>query len=419
MSSLPSDYSHINKTINTIMKKNILFLLSAAFMLASLGACQPKEPTSYTIHGEISGDAEGKQVILYPIVGEDAMDSTTIVNNKFTFSGTMDSPDRVRLVIDANTEDQKGNRKGFKQSYFYLENGDIQYIAHIDSMPSLFYNPNVKTVSPVVKGSKSQDLHVSYLASVKELNTKHRDLDQAYGTEYHEPAMKGEFNTERGIELQKQIESVMSELNKNKMSFIRENAETRVAYDMAASYFQDMFVNLTVAEIDELMEVLKPSWDGTELYANLQEMAVSAREIAIGTKYTDVTLQDEAGNSVKLSDYIKPEKYTLLEFWATWCGPCRAEIPHLKHVHEVYKDKNFEIINISFDDSVDEWNKTKKEEGMTWTQLIDPEHFEGEAAKKYRILGIPYSLLLDPDGKIVGTDMRGAKLDLALKEAID
>ena len=400
------------------MRKNILLLISTAFFLITFAACQPKEPTSFTIHGEIAGDADGKEVLLYPIVGEVAIDSTTIADNKFTFTGSMDAPDRVRIVIDANPEEEKGNKRGFKQSYFYLENGDIQYIAHIDSMPSLFYNPKVKSVSPVIKGSKSQDLHESYMASIKDLNKKYRDLDQEYGTDYHEPSMKGEFNIERGIELQKKIDNVLKEINVKKMNFIRANADTRVAYDMAASYFQDMFVNLTTDEIDELMEVLKPSWNGTEQYAELEKMTESAHKIAIGSKYTDVTLLDKQGESVKLSYYIQPDKYTLVEFWATWCGPCRIEIPHLKHVYEEYKDKNFDIINISFDDTTDEWHKTMKEEGMTWTQLIDPQHFEGEAAKAYRIMGIPYSIMLDPNGIIIGTDMRGAKLDLTLQEKL-
>lgn len=401
------------------MKKNILLVISTAFLIAGFIACQPKEPTSYTIYGEIAGDADGKQVLLYPIVGEVAMDSTVIEDNKFSFTGTMDAPDRVRIVIDANPADKKGNKRGFKQSYFYLENGDIQYIAHIDSMPSLFYNPNVKSVAPVIKGSKSQDLHESYMSSIKELNTKYRSLDQEYLTEYHQPAMDGEFNVERGIELQKQINEVSAQLGKEKMNFIRANADTRVAFDMAESYFQDIFVTLTVDEIDELMEILRPSWSGTKRFTDLEEMAQHAKKIAIGSKYIDVNLLNKEGESVKLSNYIQPDKYTLVEFWATWCGPCRAEIPHLKHVYEEFKDKNFDIINVSFDDTTDEWHKTLKEEGMTWTQLIDPQHFEGEAAKAYRIMGIPYSILLDPDGIIIGTDMRGAKLDLALQGKIE
>lgn len=115
-------------------------------------------------------------------------------------------------------------------------------------------------------------------------------------------------------------------------------------------------------------------------------MTEAARRIAIGSKYTDVTLQDKEGNSVNY-----PTTYslinTLVKFWATWCGPCRIETPHLKHVYEEFKDKNFDIINISFDDTTEEWHKTMKEERITWTQLIDTEHFEGEAATKYRILG--------------------------------
>ena len=97
----------------------------------------------------------------------------------------------------------------------------------------------------------------------------------------------------------------------------------------------------------------------------------------------------------------------MLEFWASWCGPCRGEIPHLRHVYQDYKDKGFEIISISIDEKKTDWDKAMKEEKMVWKQLCDPNGFKGPVAQKYNITGVPTCILLDKEGRIFKTEMRG------------
>ena len=141
--------------------------------------------------------------------------------------------------------------------------------------------------------------------------------------------------------------------------------------------------------------------------------------MAVGTKYSDIELVNPDGKKVKLSEYVPEGKYVMLEFWASWCGPCRGEIPHLREVYKEYKDKGFEIVSISIDRKDQDWKKAMKEENMVWTQLNDPGEFEGPVTQVYNIMGVPTCILLDKEGHIFKTDMRGAQLDAVLEEIYD
>lgn len=144
----------------------------------------------------------------------------------------------------------------------------------------------------------------------------------------------------------------------------------------------------------------------------LQMQAEMAKHTAIGNHYIDGTVVTPEGKQVKLSSLIKKGEYTMLEFWASWCRPCRQEIPHLKKVHEKYKD--FNIISISVDERDADWKKAMAKEGMTWTQVRNPEGFGGMVMGEYGINGIPACLILDKDGNFYKTNMRGAYLDAFL-----
>ena len=143
-------------------------------------------------------------------------------------------------------------------------------------------------------------------------------------------------------------------------------------------------------------------------------MGTAGKNGCIGEKYKDVEVLDRNGQTVRLSSLIPEGEYVMLEFWASWCGPCRAEIPHLRKVHEKYKD--FAIVSISVDEKESEWQKALKEEKMDWTQGRMEGGIYGEAAQQYHIMSVPMCLILDKEGRFYKSNVRGAYLDAFLED---
>ena len=215
------------------------------------------------------------------------------------------------------------------------------------------------------------------------------------------------------------MEKLGQQLDQQKWEFVKNNIQTPVGFDLAKQYFQDMYVRITPEQITELEGLVNKAWPNTAKAEEFNKMAEVGKRIAMGAKYPDIELTNKEGKKVKLSEYVPEGKYVMLEFWASWCGPCRAEIPHLREVYKEYKDKGFEIVSISIDRKDEDWKKAMKEENMVWTQLNDPGEFNGPVAKVYNVQGVPTCILLDKEGRIFKTDMRGAQLDAVLEEIYD
>ena len=386
-------------------------LLYGIVCLGTLVACQ-REP-GYKISGSVPGTPDGMKVYLYN--WNTPVDSSVVKGGKFVLTGKVDVPTRYQLLIDLSPDKVESYEKDLRGSDVFVDNVDIKYESpSIDSLPSRnSFRRKVKG-NVTVTGSPVHDLFLSYQEKLKPYRTRNSEAWDKYLQVYHIPASEGVFNTREGIALTREMNDAQKEITRIQWDFIKANPKSPVSVDVAQNMVYT--AKFSKADMDNLLQTIDPSLRETPGYKQLKESLESMAPIALGEKYKDLELVDENGKTVHLSDYVKPGQYNMVEFWASWCGQCRGEIPHLRHVYDAYgKGKDaFNMISISIDDKEKDWKQALKEENMKWTQLCDLKGWKGDVIDKYKIQGVPFCLILDKEGRIIDYGVRGSELDVVL-----
>lgn len=163
-------------------------------------------------------------------------------------------------------------------------------------------------------------------------------------------------------------------------------------------------------------EKFRKDWPTSPFTKELVAMTEKIKITAVGQLAPEIALPNPSGQIIKLSSLRG--KYVLIDFWAKWCGPCRKENPNVVRAYHRFKDKGFEVYGVSLDRNKQDWVQAIQEDGLVWTHVSDLQYFNSQAARDYNIQAIPFSILLDKDGKIIAKNLRGAALERKLEEVL-
>ena len=224
---------------------------------------------------------------------------------------------------------------------------------------------------------------------------------------------KGEkaTTTIKVVQLSAALDSISDEQLKLVKRIIRENKHNQIP----ASYIKEAMYELGYEGLKEALDPTAAYYNNPDLEKPKQLLA-SFEKRRPGTMFHELTMKDMEDREVKLSQWAGKGNYVLVDFWASWCGPCRQEMPNVIQNYERYHAKGFEIVGVSFDQKKDAWVAAVQQIGMRWPQMSDLKGWQCAASDIYGVRSIPASVLLDPQGKIIAIDLRGKALGEKLKE---
>ncbi|MBB4038280.1 thiol-disulfide isomerase/thioredoxin [Dysgonomonas hofstadii] len=359
------------------MKKIILFLSVIALAMVS---CAEKD--AFTIKGKLpSGAYDGQQVFLQTLnddwKGNVNIDTANVVDGQFIFKGLAKEGPTVHFIALSDAPD---NMK--RPVLLIVEPGEIEVT--LDSVSS-------------VKGTTTNNVYQAFQTKAQLIDSEMRSL--------YEKA-KQDTSAVNKQELEKQFEEKDGQLTKETYDFIKGNAGT----NLGAYLFSRNYYRFSLDQQKELFAGIDTAYKSNARLAKIGQAIEKRDATSEGKTFTDVKAKTPDGKDAALSDYAGKGKYVLVDFWASWCPPCRAEMPKLVEMYKEFKGKDFEIVGLSLDKDGEAWKKGIKDLNITWPQISDLKYWDSELSSTYGVNSIPHLMLLDKDGKILA---RGINADQA------
>lgn len=374
------------------MKKLAYTVFMASFLLA---ACQQEED-SMRVLVKVAEGQEPPQTILSLAVG----DTLAISDN---------------AVADASEEPVQDGYVAFT-----VKNTADTLIGMIPISDKLFW-PIVLDGKPVkldfsaenpilVEGSEINVKLMEARLACKELDDAKKQIGDEYSKkaeEYNGDVPDSVMNAVRSRFdnlLKEEQETYKNIIDTNKDNIIPVFMLSRAGSRLTTEYMEEFLSNYLYSHHSSL--------------AHVHQAIQGEKNKSVGADLVDFEMNDINGVARHLSDYVGKGKYTLVDFWASWCGPCRQEMPNVKACYEAYKDKGFQVVGISYDYEQQAWEKGVQDLGITWPQLSDLKGWNNLSSNLFNIKSIPATILYGPDGKVIATDLRGEQLAEKLKELL-
>jgi peroxiredoxin len=341
--------------------------------------------SAYTINGKFSRVQKGLVYLYVYSGGNMKKDSSPIKNGSFFFKGFIQSPSTAILDI-----------KDEKQDYFrfILEPGNATISGTGDSL-------NLLSIS----GSRAND-DDKILKKRLEFINKWQETNSKLFDEANKAKNKAVLDSLDGVDIE-----ILKETRKVVAKFVKDYPHsTRSALAILENYAYYAEAD----EVEPLYNMLDDKIKNSPTGNDIKKMIDVYKSVAPGKIAPDIVQSDKDGKKISLSSLRG--KYVLVDFWASWCGPCRRENPNVVKTYSQFRDKGFEIFGVSYDTKKDKWEKAIKDDGLTWYQVSDLQGWKNSTSDQFGIKAIPSNILLDRDGKIISKNIFGKNLEQKLAE---
>ena len=365
--------------MNRIITTTVVALASVAAMA--------QQDTQYSIKGTCPADAQKVYILDMTQRSNPVVDSAAVSAGQFAIKGTAKKDALLRLVA---------SKRGGHQTLFFNDGTPITA------------DLGKRTIS----GSELNNKLNAYDNELDAMQDEMNPLIEQYNKARQSGATQDELQ-KMAKDIQAKMEPINERITKRTLEIINANRDNLIP----AAFLGNVVYDLEFAELKDLFDAKNAYAGHPALAAAKRYVDAQAKKAAfVGQKFADIEENDVDGKPHKLSEYLGKGNYVLIDFWASWCGPCRAEMPNVKAAYEKYKGKGFNIVGLSFDSKLENWKKAIQDMQIPWIHLSDLKGWQTLAGKTYGIQSIPASFLVDPNGTIVAADLRGDKLGDKLKE---